>query len=243
MQAYLQQYSLYPPFLLDRRKRPCDLFIVCRFDSIVLFRKFLFRWGRISDSKFSIEVIALFYENNYGFEDEQMNEKSLKHEVEKILGQKRFHFRVSPIFFGVSTSRGQDLIMDLKLLGDEVCFQALRNKAKEQYFLMTSPHSIPLQGVIAQLIQLKRTGAFYTEEIHLPSVCFEFSEADISRVQQKWSKSNEGKNKFCPHLFFSTKAFINHFGKLPNLDSLNKIRKSGDSKLRNFLKIDPDFNY
>lgn len=243
MQAYLQQYSLYPPFLLDRRKRPCDLFIVCRFDSIVLFRKFLFRWGRISDSKFSIEVIALFYENNYGFEDDKMNEKSLKLEVDKILGQKRFHFRVSPIFFGVSTSRGQDLIMDLKLLGDEVCFQALRNKSKEQHFLLTSPHSIPLQGIIPQLIQLKRAAAFYAEEIHLPSVCFEFSEADILRVQQKWSKSNEGKNKFCPHLFFSTKAFINHFGKSPNLDSLNKIRESADSKLRNFLKIDPDFNY
>ena len=156
MQAYLQQYSLYPPFLLDRRKRPCDLFIVCRFDSIVLFRKFLFRWGRILDSKFSIEVIALFYENNYGFEDDEMNEKSLKQEVDKILGQKRFHFRVSPIFFGVSTSRGQDLIMDLKLLGDEVCFQALRSKSKEQYFLLTSPHSIPLKGIMSQLIQLKR---------------------------------------------------------------------------------------
>ena len=243
MQAYLQQYSLYPPFLLDRRKRPCDLFIVCRFDSIVLFRKFLFRWGRILDSKFSIEVIALFYENNYGFEDDEMNEKSLKQEVDKILGQKRFHFRVSPIFFGVSTSRGQDLIMDLKLLGDEVCFQALRSKSKEQYFLLTSPHSIPLKGIMSQLIQLKRVGAFYAEEIHLPSVCFEFSEADILRVQQKWSKSNEGKNKFCPHLFFSTKAYINHFGKSPNFDSLNQIPESGDSKLRNFLKIDPDFNY
>ena len=243
MQAYLQQYSLYPPFLLDRRKRPCDLFIVCRFDSIVLFRKFLFRWGRILDSKFSIEVIALFYENNYGFEDDEMNEKSLKQEVDKILGQKRFHFRVSPIFFGVSTSRGQDLIMDLKLLGDEVCFQALRSKSKEQYFLLTSPHSIPLKGIMSQLIQLKRVGAFYAEEIHLPSVCFEFSEADILRVQQKWSKSNEGKNKFCPHLFFSTNAYINHFGKSPNFDSLNKIPESGDSKLRNFLKIDPDFNY
>jgi hypothetical protein len=243
MQAYLQQYSFYPPFITDRSKRPCDMFIICRFESAITFRKFIFRWSKVLDPKFSFELIALFYENDYSFDRLGLNERTIKKEVDSILGPKRSYFKVLPIFFGEKKSRLQDKVMDLKILGDEVCFQSLRRKYKKQYFLYTSEYCVPNIGLPERLIALKTKVEFHAEGVHLPEISFEFSEADIQFGQKNLLNMKDSGNKIPPHLLFSTNAYINMFGKSPEQNKFDQLCIPNDSLLVEFLKMDTACTY
>lgn len=242
MQAYLQQYSLYPPFIAERTRRPCDLFVVCRFESLIQFRKFLFRWSRVIDSKFQIELIALFYEDEYGFDSDALNERTIRNETEKILDQKRFTFKVSPIFFGLNGDPNSNKVMDLKIMGDEVCFQALRRRYKKLFFLWTTSYSIPMPGLIPQLIKLKRSVDFHAEKVHMPAISFEFSQAEIDSLRKRSDEAPYG-NDNCPHLFFSTTAYIELYGKNPCSTKLKEMTAIGSAKLENYLHLDTDYAY
>lgn len=242
MQAYLQQYSLYPPFINGRNRRHCDLFVVCRFKSLVLFRKFLFRWSKVIDSKYQIELFALFYEDEYGFDQNDLNERAIKKEAELILNQKRFTFIVNPIFFGVKDDPSHNKAMDLKLLGDEVCFQVLKRRRKKLHFLWTSAYTIPALGLFTELMKLKKKVSFYAEKIHLPEVSFEFPESVINDARSKWSDQISLKDN-SPHLFFSTDTYIELYGKSPCTENLNKLSESGGSKLEEYLFLDTDYAY
>lgn len=242
MQAYLQQYSLYPPFIVERSRRHCDLFVVCRFESLIQFRKFLFRWSRVINPKFQVELIALFYEDDYGFDSDALNERTIRIETEKILDQKRFAFKVSPIFFGLKEDLTSNKVMDLKILGDEVCFQALRRRYKKVFFLWTSSLSIPMNGLIQELIKLKRRVNFHAEKVHLPAISFEFSESEIDALRDR-SAIISHDNDNCPHLFFSTTAYIKLYGKNPCTEKLKEISSVGSNKLEHYLHLDTDYAY
>lgn len=242
MQAYLQQYSLYPPFIAQRSRRHCDLFVVCRFESLIQFRKFLFRWSRVINTKFQVELIALFYEDEYGFDSNALNERTIRIETEKILDQRRFAFKVSPVFFGLKGESSSNKVMDLKILGDEVCFQALRRRYKKAFFLWTSSFSIPMPGLIQELMKLKRRVHFHAEKVHLPAISFEFSESEIDALRNR-SIGVTPDNDNCPHLFFSTTAYIELYGKNPSSEKLKEITAVGSARLEKYLHLDTDYAY
>ncbi len=237
MKAYLQQYSLYPPFIHRKNHTQAKLYLAIRFHSYESYLRCLFRWSKVIDGRIPIVLIALWNEDSIGTEDGPASVKAMYTDTNKILKDCRQLLKVSFVFHGVNTSN-ISAVHDLKLIGDEVCYQLLKRRKKLGLFFYTKSFMIPKKGILEQLIRISNRKGVYVEALNLPSPCFEFSPEDIKQVTdgnnwQDWLNSVESYS-----VLFKTNYFIESFGKEPSQEGLSNLIMDAGNRLQDQLIVD-----
>ena len=237
MKAYLQQYSLYPPFIYRKNHTQAKLYLAIRFHAYDSYLRCLFRWSKVIDGRIPIVLIALWNEDSMGTADGPASVKAMYTDTNRILKDCRQLLKVSFVFQGLSTSSAS-AVHDLKLIGDEVCYQLLKRRKKAGLFFYSKPFMIPKKGILEQFIRISNRKRVYVEALNLPKPCFEFSVDDIKQVAdgnnwQEWINSVEAYS-----VLFKTNYFIETFGKDPSQEGLSNLIMDAQNTLQDHLTVD-----
>ena len=242
MKAYLQQHAIYPPFIKRPNHSSGVLYIAARFSSVLTYKKFLFRWSKFASPKWPLILIALFNEAKEGDMSYPFKPGDLNTLNRRIIRDKKNYFKTEFIHYGQQTKASEAFLMDLKLIGDECCFQALKRRDDKLFFLYTNENSIPDKNLFNRLLLMKHDGEpFLWGTTRLPGVGLEFTEESILKAEKKLA-SLKSENLFrTAHLGFSVKEYIQAFGKNPNSLSIRNLTAAKKHQLTCSISMDLAF--
>ena len=242
MKAYLQQHAIYPPFIKRPNHSSGVLYIAARFSSVLSYKKFLFRWSKFASPKWPLVLIALFNEAKEGDMSYPFKPGDLNTLNKRIIKDKKNYFKTEFIHYGQQTKASEAFLMDLKLIGDECCFQALKRKNEELFFLYTNENSIPDKDLFSRLMAMKQENKpFQWGRVRLPEAGLEFSEDNILSAEKKLATIHRESLLQHPHLCFSVQQYIEVFGKNPCSSSIQNLTSGKNDQLTSSISMDTAF--